>query len=214
MPIRALLAEDHTLVRSGIRALLEGSKEVQVVGEAAEGRQAVDLARQLQPELVLMDIAMPELNGIEATQQIHDASPSTQVLILSMHSTTEHIFRALQAGARGYLLKDSAGTEVVDAVRVVHAGRRYLSQKIASTVLDDYISDRNRASPLDTLSPRERQILQLVAEGKSSVEAAAMLFLSPKTVDTYRSRMMQKLGIGDLPSLVKFAIQHGVTQLD
>jgi DNA-binding NarL/FixJ family response regulator len=136
------------------------------------------------------------------------------VLILSMHSTTEHIFRALQAGARGYLLKESAGTEVVDAVRVVHLGRRYLSQKIASTVLDDYISERNRASPLDNLSPRERQILQLVAEGKSSAEAAAMLFLSPKTVDTYRSRMMQKLGISDLASLVKFAIQHGITQLD
>jgi DNA-binding NarL/FixJ family response regulator len=160
-----------------------------------------------------MDIAMPELNGIEATRQIHDASPSTQVLILSMHSTTEHIFRALRAGARGYLLKDSAGTEVVDAVRAVHAGRRYLSQKIASTVLDDYISERHRSSPLDSLSPRERQILQLVAEGKSSAEVAALLFLSPKTVDTYRSRMMQKLSIGDLPTLVKFAIQHGVTQL-
>jgi DNA-binding NarL/FixJ family response regulator len=136
------------------------------------------------------------------------------VLILSMHSTAEHIFRALQAGARGYLLKDSAGAEVVAAVRAVHAGRRYLGQKIASAVLDDYISERHRASPLDSLSPRERQILQLVAEGKSSAEAAAMLFLSPKTVDTYRSRMMQKLGIGDLPSLVKFAIQHGITQLD
>ena len=134
--------------------------------------EAVRLAPQLHPDVVVMDIAMPELNGIEATQQIHDASPSTQVLILSMHSTTEHIFRALQAGARGYLLKDSAGTEVVDAVRVVHAGRRYLSQKIASTVLDDYISERSRASPLDSLSPRERQILQLVAEGKSSAEAA------------------------------------------
>jgi len=131
-----------------------------------------------------------------------------------MHSTTEHIFRALQAGARGYLLKDSAGAEVVDAVRAVHAGRRYLSQKIASAVIDDYISDRQRASPLDSLSRRERQILQMVAEGKSSAEAAVILFLSPKTVDTYRSRMMQKLGIADVPSLVKFAIQHGVTQLE
>jgi DNA-binding NarL/FixJ family response regulator len=146
--------------------------------------------------------------------QIHDVSPSTQVLVLSMHSTTEHIFRALQAGARGYLLKDSAGAEVVDAVRAVHAGRRYLSQKIASAVIDDYISDRQRASPLDSLSRRERQILQMVAEGKSSAEAAVILFLSPKTVDTYRSRMMQKLGIADVPSLVKFAIQHGVTQLE
>ena len=209
-----ILADDHAVVRDGLHVLLEAHSDISVVGDAANGRQAVRLALQLHPDVVVMDIAMPELNGIEATQHIHDASPSAKVLILSMHSTTEHIFRALQAGARGYLLKDSAGTEVVDAVRAVHAGRRYLSQKIASTVLDDYISERSRASPLDSLSPRERQILQLVAEGKSSAEAAALLFLSPKTVDTYRSRMMQKLGIGDLPGLVKFAIQHGVTQLD
>jgi len=145
---------------------------------------------------------------------MHDACPSTQVLMLSMHSTTEHIFRALQAGARGYLLKDSAGSEVAEAVRTVHAGRRYLSHKIAAAVIDDYIAERHRASPLESLSGRERQILQLVAEGKSSAEVAALLFLSPKTVDTYRSRMMHKLCIADLPSLVKFAIQHGVTQLD
>ena len=212
--IRVILADDHAVVRDGLRVLLEAQTDLGVVGSAANGRQAVRLVHELHPDVVVMDIAMPELNGIEATRQIHDASPSTQVLVLSMHSTTEHIFRALQAGARGYLLKDSAGAEVVDAVRVVHAGRRYLSQKIASTVVDDYISERHRASPLDSLSPRERQILQLVAEGKSSAEAAAILFLSPKTVDTYRSRMMQKLDVDDLPSLVKFAIQHGVTQLD
>ena len=214
MITKVLLADDHAVVRDGLRILLEAHSDIGVVANAANGREAVRLALQLRPDVVIMDIAMPEMNGIEATQQIQDASPSTQVLILSMHSTTEHIFRALQAGARGYLLKESAGSEVVDAVRVVRAGRRYLSQKIASTVLDDYISERSRASPLDSLSPRERQILQLVAEGKSSAEAAAILFLSPKTVDTYRSRMMQKLGIGDLPALVKFAIQHGVTQLD
>jgi DNA-binding NarL/FixJ family response regulator len=212
--IRVILADDHAVVRDGLAVLLEAQSDLEVVGVAANGRQAVRLAQELHPDVVVMDIAMPELNGIEATRQIHDAVTSTQVLVLSMHSTTEHIFRALQAGARGYLLKDSAGAEVVDAIRVVHAGRRYLSQKIASTVVDDYISERHRASPLDSLSPRERQILQLVAEGKSSAEAAAMLFLSPKTVDTYRSRMMQKLDIDDLPTLVKFAIQHGVTQLD
>jgi len=212
--IRIVLADDHAVVRDGLRVLLEAQSDIEVVGDAANGREAIRVTHQMHPDVVVMDIAMPELNGIEATLQIHDASPSTQVLILSMHSTTEHIFRALQAGARGYLLKDSAGAEVVDAVRVVYAGRRYLSQKIASTVIDDYISERQRASPLDSLSRRERQILQLVAEGKSSAEAAALLFLSPKTVDTYRSRMMQKLGIADVPSLVKFAIQHGVTQLD
>jgi DNA-binding NarL/FixJ family response regulator len=212
--IRIVLADDHAVVRDGLRVLLQAQPDIEVVGDAANGREALRLTQQLHPDVVVMDIAMPELNGIEATLQIHDVAPATQVLILSMHSTTEHIFRALQAGARGYLLKDSAGAEVVDAVRVVHAGRRYLSPKIASTVIDDYISERQRASPLDSLSRRERQILQLVAEGKSSAEAAAMLFLSPKTVDTYRSRMMQKLGIADVPSLVKFAIQHGVTQLD
>jgi len=212
--IRIVLADDHAVVRDGLRVLLQAQPDFEVVGDAANGREAMRLTQQLHPDVVVMDIAMPELNGIEATLQIHDVAPATQVLILSMHSTTEHIFRALHAGARGYLLKDSAGAEVVDAVRVVHAGRRYLSPKIASTVIDDYISERQRASPLDSLSRRERQILQLVAEGKSSAEAAAMLFLSPKTVDTYRSRMMQKLGIADVPSLVKFAIQHGVTQLD
>jgi DNA-binding NarL/FixJ family response regulator len=212
--IKVILADDHAVVRDGLHFLLEAQSDISVLGDASNGREAIRLASQLQPDVVVMDIAMPELNGIEATLQIQDASPSTQVLILSMHSTTEHIFRALQAGARGYLLKDSAGSEVVDAVRAVHAGRRYLSQKIASTVIDDYISERHRASPLDSLSRRERQILQLVAEGKSSAEAGAILFLSPKTVDTYRSRMMQKLGIVDLAGLVKFAIQHGVTQLD
>jgi len=212
--ISVLLADDHAVVRDGLRALLEAQADIEVVGDAANGREVLRLAQQLHPDVVVMDIAMPELNGVEATQQMHDAYPSTQVLILSMHSTTEHIFRALQAGARGYLLKDSAGAEVVDAVRVVHAGRRYLSQKIAATVIDDYIAERHRASPLESLSSRERQILQLVAEGKSSAEIAAILFLSPKTVDTYRSRLMHKLDIGDLPSLVKFAIQHGVIQLE
>lgn len=212
--IRVLLADDHAVVRDGLRALLEAQEDIKVVGDAANGREVVRQVQQLHPDVVVMDIAMPEMNGVEATQQIHDVCPSAQVLILSMHSTTEHIFRALQAGARGYLLKDSAGSEVVDAVRVVHAGRRYLSHKIAATVVDDYIAEHHRTSPLEGLSRRERQILQLVAEGKSSAEVAAILFLSPKTVDTYRSRMMTKLGINDLPSLVKFAIQYGVTQLD
>ena len=212
--IKVLLADDHAVVRDGLRVLLGAQADIDVVGDVANGREVLRQALQLHPHVVVMDIAMPELNGIEATQQLRDACPSTQVLILSMHSTTEHIFRALQAGARGYLLKDSAGAEVVDAIRVVHAGRRYLSQKIAATVVDDYIAERHRPSPLESLSRRERQILQLVAEGKSSAEVAAALFLSPKTVETYRSRMMQKLGISNLPNLVKFAIQHGVIQID
>jgi DNA-binding NarL/FixJ family response regulator len=212
--VRVLLADDHAVVRDGLRVLLEAQSDIRVVGNAGNGREVVRLAQQTHPDVIVMDIAMPELNGIEATLQVKDVCPNAQVLVLSMHSTTEHIFRALQAGARGYLLKDSAGAEVVDAVRAVHAGRRYLSQKIATAVIDDYIAERHRASPLESLSRRERQILQLIAEGKSSAEVAAILFLSPKTVETYRSRMMHKLDIGDLPNLVKFAIQHGITQLE
>jgi len=173
--------------------------------------------QQLRPDVAVVDIAMPELNGIEATREIRQTCPTTQVVILSMHSTAEHIFRALEAGALGYLLKESAGMEVVDAVRAVHAGRRYLSQRIADTVVDDYLRQRQAAeakSPLERLTPRERQVLQLVVEGKSSAEIGDILALSPKTIETYRSRIMQKLGLHDLPSLVKFAIQHGITPLE
>jgi DNA-binding NarL/FixJ family response regulator len=212
--IKVLLADDHPVVRDGLRALLEAQSDIVVVGDVANGREALREVGKLEPDVIVMDIAMPDLNGIEATVQMQDVCPSTKILILSMHSTTEHIFRALKAGARGYLLKDSAGAEVVEAVRVVNAGRRYLSHKIAATAIDDYIAERDRTSPLESLSRRERQILQLIAEGKSSTEIGKMLFLSPKTVDTYRSRMMHKLGIGDLPNLVKFAIQHGITELD
>lgn len=214
MTIRVLLVDDHAIVRDGLRFLLEAHEEFDVVGGAANGREAVRAARDLQPDVVIMDLAMPELNGTEATQQIHEACPATHVLVLSMHSTAEHIYRAFQAGAQGYLLKESAGPELLAAVRTVHAGRRYLSQKIAETVVDDYIRERHAASPLDSLSARERQILQWIAEGKSSAETARALCLSPKTVETYRSRMMKKLGIADFPALVRFAIQHGLTPLE
>jgi len=213
MPIRVLIADDHTIVRDGLRALLEAEKDIQVAGDAADGRDAVRQAEQLCPDVVLVDIAMPELNGIEASRQIREACPSAQVIILSMHSSAEHIFQALHAGARGYLLKESAGKEVAAAIRAVHAGQRYLSQKISGQALDDYARQR-KPGPLDRLSPREREILQLVVEGKSSAEIAALFSLSPKTVETYRSRLMDKLGIGDLPGLVKFAIQHGLTPLE
>ena len=140
--ITVFLADDHGVVRDGLRVLLEAQEDMCVVGDAANGREAMKRVLQLHPDVVVMDIAMPELNGIEATLHIHETCPETEVLILSMHSSTEHIFRALQAGARGYLLKDSAGTEVVEAVRAAHAGRRYLSHKIAATVIDDYIAER------------------------------------------------------------------------
>ena len=215
--IRVFLADDHAVVRNGLRAILEAQADVTVIGDAADGRQAVRLVQQLRPDVVVMDISMPEMNGIEATQQICESHPATQVVILSMHSSAEHIFRALQAGARGYLLKESAGAEVVDAVRAVHVGRRYLSQRISETMIDDYLRQRQAPelrSPLQRLTPRERQVLQLVAEGHSSAAIAEILFLSPKTVETYRSRLMQKLNLSDLPSLVRFAIQHGITSLE
>jgi DNA-binding NarL/FixJ family response regulator len=214
MPIRVLLADDHAVVRDGLRYLLEAQGDIAVVGGAANGRLAVQQAQQLAPDIVVMDIAMPELNGIDATRQIREVSPATQVIILSMHSTAEHIRHALQAGAQGYLLKESAGTEVVDAVRAVHAGRRYLSQKITETVIDDYVLQRAAdqvEEPLARLSAREREILQLVAEGQTSAQIADILHLSPKSIETYRSRLMRKLGIGDVAGLVKFAIQHGLT---
>ena len=217
MSIKVFLADDHTVVRDGLRFLLEAQPDITVVGDAADGREAVRQVEHLHPEVVIMDIAMPELNGIEAAQQICEVCPSTRVIILSMHSTSEHIFRAFQAGVCGYLLKESAGVEVVNAVRAVHTGQRYLSQKISNQVLDDYMRQREMAdarSPLAALSPREREVLQLVVEGKSSADIAGILFISPNTVDTYRSRLMRKLGVSDLPGLVKFAIQHGLTSLD
>jgi DNA-binding NarL/FixJ family response regulator len=217
MSIRVFLADDHTVVREGLRLILEREDDINVIGEAADGRQAVRQVQKLDPDVVVMDIAMPDLNGIEATNQIHENCPSAQVIILSMYSTSEHIFRSLQAGALGYLLKESAGQEVVKAVRAVHARRRYLCQQIAETVIDDYVRRRQASqepSPLERLSSREREILQLVVEGKSSAEIGEILFLSPKTIETYRSRLMQRLGISDLPGLVKFAIQHGMTPLE
>ena len=213
MTISVLIADDHAVVRDGLRLLLESQSDIRVVGEVADGRAAVDAALRLKPDVVIMDLAMPQLNGADATTQIIEKQYSAKIVMLSMHSTVEHVFRALQAGALGYLRKESAGSEVVDAVRTVHAGRRYLSQKITDSVVDDYIRKRTDDSPLESLSQREREILQLLVEGKPGIEIARLLHVSPKTVDTYRSRMMQKLGISDLPGLVKFALQHGLTTL-
>ena len=215
MPISVFIADDHAVVREGLRLLLNAQTDIKVIGDAADGRQTVIQVQKLCPDVVVMDIAMPELNGIGATRQIMESCPSTQVVILSMYATTEHIFRAFQAGALGYLLKESAAVEVVNAVRAVHAGHRYFCKKIDDIMIDTYIHKRQVSgakSPLESLSPREREILQLVVEGKSSVEISIILTLSRKTVETYRSRLMQKLGIKDIPGLVKFAILHGLTK--
>ncbi|MBI5441969.1 MAG: response regulator transcription factor [Deltaproteobacteria bacterium] len=217
MSIRVFIADDHPVVRDGLRALLEAERDVRVVGECADGREAVRQVKGLLPDVVIMDLGMPELNGTEATRQITEAKLGTKIVILSMHASNEHVFRALQAGAHGYLLKSSAGREVVKAVRAVHDGMRYMSERITEAVIDGYVRQDRAASatkPLDLLSPREREILQLVVEGKTSAEIAQVLFLSPKTVETYRCRFMQKLGVADLPGLVKFAIRHGLTTLD
>lgn len=212
--INVFLADDHAVVRDGMCALMDAESDIQVVGTAGDGRQAVRQVENTQPDVVVMDIAMPELNGIEATRQISETCPAVKVIILSMHDSSEHIYQALKAGAKGYLLKDSAGKEVVSAIRAVSSGRRYLSDRIEETVIEGYVFHKDAApgkAPLEKLSDRERQVLLLVVEGKSSTEISEILFLSPKTVDNYRSRLMQKLGIRDLRELVKFAIQHGLT---
>lgn len=211
MKITVLIADDHGVFREGLRMLLDSQPDLRVVGEVGDGRAAVEAAQLLQPDVIVMDLAMPLLNGVDATAQILEHNEGIKVVMLSMHSTVEHVYRALQAGALGYLRKESAGREVLEAIRTVHLGRRYLSQKITASAVDDYIHQRAVESPLESLSQREREILQLIVDGSSGVDIARQLNLSPKTVDTYRSRMMLKLGISDLPSLVKFALQHGLT---
>lgn len=215
--ITIFLVDDHAIVRDGLQSLLETQPTFNVIGGATNGREAIDQIDQLKPDIVVLDIAMPEINGLEVARQIRELCPATKTIILSMHATTGHIFQALQAGVRGYLLKVSTGMEVIDAVQMVHAGRRYLSQPILERVLDECVNqpDFNEPqNPLAQLTSREQEVLQHVVEGKSSVEIAKLLNLSPKTIETYRSNLMRKLDIGDLPSLVKFAIQYGLTSLD
>ncbi len=216
MSITVFLAEDHRMVREGFRLLIETQPDIRVIGEAGNGREAVKQVVKLIPDVVLMDIEMPELNGIEATLQIFEAHPATKVIILSMYSTSQHISRSFKAGARGYILKESAGEDVIKAIRTVHGGKIFLCNEISEVVVSQYIKDDRIGEiddPLAPLSAREREILQLLVEGKSNTKIAELLFLSPKTIETYRSHLMQKLGIGDLPTLVKFAIQYGITSI-
>lgn len=210
MRVTILLADDHAVVRDGLRALIDASHDLKVIGVAGNGREAVAEAQRLRPDVVIMDIAMPELDGVEATRRIVEKCPDTRVLILSMYLSAEHIYRALQAGAQGYVLKESAGEEVVEAIRAVRAGKRYLSHRITETVIDDYLREGTTLSPLDSLSLRERDVLQLVVEGRTNVAIAQALSLSPKTVETYRARIMKKLKVHDTVELVKFAMRHGL----
>jgi DNA-binding NarL/FixJ family response regulator len=212
MKVRILIADDHALVRDGLRMNLEARGDLVVVGNAVNGRDALARALELVPDVVIMDIGMPELNGIEATRLICERLPAVKVLMLSMFSSSEHCYRALRSGAKGYILKESAGEEVVTAVNTVMRGRLYFGVGVVNPLEKAAGGQLNaQKSPLESLSRRELEIFQLVVEGKSSSEIAAQLSLSSKSVDTYRSRLMQKLGVGNIPSLVSFALQHGIT---
>ena len=214
MAIRVLLADDHEVVRDGLRLLMERTGDLIVGGEASNGREAVRAAKELRPDVSVIDIAMPELNGIEATRQILDLVPESQVLILSMHMNLEYVFRAFASGALGYVIKASGSAELVEAVHAVHAGRRFLSPRLSGEMVDKYVRQRFAApdeDPLNLLSAREREVLQLVVEGLASRQIAERIHIAPSTVDTYRSRIMRKLGLQSLAALVVFAIDHGVT---
>jgi DNA-binding NarL/FixJ family response regulator len=211
--ITVVVADDHAVVRDGLVAILESTPDIRVVGTATNGRQAIERVLALSPQVAILDVSMPELDGITVTRQILAARPDTAVVILSMHSSAQHVMQALEAGARSYLLKEHAGREIAETVRAVHLGRRHLSGRVAEIVAES-INSRRGSSPVDSLSNRERQILKLVCDGRSSAEIGRILGLSPKTVDTYRSRLMQKLQVRDLAGLIKFAILHGLTPLE
>jgi DNA-binding NarL/FixJ family response regulator len=211
---KVLLVEDHTLVRSGIRSLLERSSEVEVVGETGGGREALDLCRSLRPDMILTDVEMSDLNGIETARKLHSEFPETKVIMLSMHSDRQYVLESLRAGAMGYVLKDAALNELLTAIRSVAAGRRYLSPGLADLVIEDYArrgTSETTGGKLESLSPREREILQLVAEGNSSAQIAHRLCISIRTVDTHRFSLMRKLEIHSIAGLTKFAIANGLT---
>ena len=211
--IRILLADDHGVVRKGLRLLLERHEGIEVVGEAADGREVVRLAEELMPNLVIMDIGMPQLNGIDAAAQIIHRNPRVGVIILSMHSDEGYIVRALGAGAKGYLLKDSAEEDLVQAVRIVAQGRPFFSPKITQTLLEDYVRQlrqKGLQDSYDLLTEREKEVLQLLAEGKSNKEVATILDLSVYTVETHRTNLMQKLNLHNTAEIVLYAVRKKI----
>jgi DNA-binding NarL/FixJ family response regulator len=209
--IGVILVDDHAVVRDGLRHLIEAQADLKVLAGFGDGRDAVSFAVAEHPDVAVVDVAMPGMNGIEVARQIHDGCPASRVLMLSMHAELEYIYQAMRAGADGYLIKESAGSELVDAVRALHSGRRYFSRKLDGAAIERYARERGERNPLERLSARERQVMQLIVEGMTSAEVAERLSLSPKSIETYRSRLMAKLDIEDLPGLVKFAIRSGVT---
>jgi DNA-binding NarL/FixJ family response regulator len=203
-----LLADDHAVVRQGFRLILGQHPDIEVVGEAANGREAVALAGELAPDVVVLDIAMPEVNGVEATRLIRQEHPQCSVLVLSMHKDAPYVRETLRAGAKGYLLKDGIDSDLVTAVRAVARGEGFLSPAVSATVLAEY--QRHAADPLDLVTPRERQLLQMLAEGKTSKDIASELKISVYTVDAHRSRIMKKLGLRTIGDVVRFALQNGL----
>jgi two-component system response regulator NreC len=212
-PIRILLADDHTVMRNGLRLLLERQTNLTVVGEASDGREAVRVAEAVSPDVVVMDIAMPNLNGIEAARQITCTRPGTAIVILSMHSDESYVIRALKAGARAYLLKDSAEGDLIAAIHAIAEGKSFFSPAISRILVEDYMRQlalRHVEDTYELLTAREREILQLLAEGKSNKEAAAMLNLSVYTVETHRTHILQKLNVHNVPELILYAVRKGI----
>jgi len=212
-PVRIVLADDHTVMRNGLRLLLERQPHLQVIGEAADGRQAVALSEEAHPDVVIMDIGMPNLNGIEAARQIVSHSPRTAIAILSMHSDESYVIRALKAGARAYLLKDSAEADLLAAVRALTEGKSFFSPAISKILVEDYmrqLESRGAEDTYELLTNREREILQLLAEGRTNKEVAGVLNLSLYTVETHRTHILQKLNLHSVPELILYAVRKGI----
>jgi len=216
MTIRVLLADDHNIVREGLRSLLEKEPDIEVVAMADNGRTAVRLAGELKPDVAVLDIAMPEMNGIEATRRINRVNPEIRVLTLSMHSARRFVTEALSAGSKGYLLKDCASEELVRAIRTIAADETYLSPKVAGLIVKDYLKHSPDSAPSaeSCLTIREREVLQLIAEGESTKEIAFKLGVSIKTVETHRQQIMKKLNLNGVADLTRYAIREGLTPLD
>jgi len=213
MSIRILLADDHVIVRDGLRALLEKQPDMAVVAEAEDGRDCVRLAEEHTPDIVIMDIAMPNMNGIEATRRITASLPRTAVVILSMHQDESYVLRSLKAGAKGYLLKDSLRSDIIDAIRAVYQGRSFLTRKVGRILQEDYVRQLERRGlddSYDLLTDREREILQLVAEGQTNKEVANLLNVSLTTVETHRTHILHKLGLHSIPELILYAVRKGI----